>query len=140
MRLPLKCVDLKSLITFLSVYTLLWIAKSLSLSYLDWVKMGKSCNGATNPVRTNFHFVSWLSQWDWSSIAFYPLSPFVIFTFSINELAHLSRTPNETDIYCSNRVWQNIAVAWINNRHTGAELRWGTTSCSDDVFKWTLQN
>ena len=60
MRLPLKCVDLKSLITILSVYTLLWIAKSSSLSYLDWVKMGKSCNGATNPVRANFHFVSWL--------------------------------------------------------------------------------
>ena len=27
--------------------------------------MGKSCNGATNPVRANFHFVSWLSRWDW---------------------------------------------------------------------------
>ena len=65
-----------------------------------------------------------VSRWDWFSIAFYPqsLSSIVIFTFSINELAHLSRTPNETDIYCPNRGWQNIAVARNNDKHTGAEL------------------
>ena len=71
-----------------------------------------------------------VSRWDWFSIAFYPQSSIVIFTFSINELAHLSRTPNETDIYCPNRGWQNIAAARISDKHTGAELIWGIVNMS----------
>ena len=138
MRLPLKCVDLKSLITFLSVYTLLWIAKSLSLSYLDWVKMGKSCNGATNPVRTNFHFVSWLINGTGAALLFilYPLLWYLRFQ-SMNWLIY--RELQMKQIFIAQTEFGKI-LRWLGSTTDTLVQNSDEEQQADDVFKWTLQN